>query len=167
MARVKSKRASKVTTVKVAADMKITFVARDKSAKITMEEPVKGNLASEMVFAVRKALGKDLPPKVREQYAPSYKGHFLALGNKNACGASNIKNLLVINGIAAELERAGVKGVITPTKKAYKAIKLTGTDEKFRATLVKQIAAVLAVLGKEAPKKFKAEAEAAAVPASA
>jgi len=131
-----------------------TFISRDKSAEMKLSEPVKKNKASEVVFAV---LGMgDMPKGLKLQYADSYGATFINRKGKNSCGSSNINNLLVINGIADELEAIGVKGVIQPTRKPYRAIKL----DKWEPAELKDLAIKIAkILGFEKSTK-KAEAKA-------
>ena len=132
---------AKETTMNVAGGKEYTFISRDKSAEMKMNAPVKKNKASEVVFSV---LGKgELPKGLKLQYADSYSAHFINRKGKNACGASNVNNLLVVNGIADELEAAGVKGIVQPTKKPYKAIKLDKWEPAEIKELVNKIALVL------------------------
>ena len=168
-AKVQAKNLAKVDVTP--SDTTIKFVARDNSCSNTMEKPVEGNVASEIVFAVRKALGTTLPARCKAIWAPSYSGHYLSIGNKNACGSFNTSNLLVINGIADELEKAGVAGIHTPTSKPYKAIQVGKLEPKEKKNLIAQIVKVLKAEGvapaKKAKKAAKAEPETKAVAAAA
>jgi len=111
---------------------KYVFESRDKSVKKEMEAPVEKNLASQVVFDVLNMKG-DLPSGLKLQFAESYQAHFIARKGKNALGASKAQNLLVCNGIAKELEAAGIKGIVQPTKKPYFGIKLGGkTPEEIK-----------------------------------
>ena len=131
------------TTAKVAEGREHIFISRDKSAEVKMTAPVKRNKASEVVFQV---LGKgELPKGLKLQWADSYAGHFINRKGKNACGAFSTPDLLVINGIADELQAIGVKGIIQPTKKPYQAIKLNGWDAAQMKELADKIAKVLGI----------------------
>jgi len=130
MGKVKAKKRSakkpanvaSVAPEKVAEGKEHTFISRDKSAEVKMTAPVKKNNASE---------------------ADSYSAHFINRKGKNACGASNVANMLVVNGIADELKAVGVKGIIQPTQKPYQAIKLNGWDKAQLKELADKIATVL------------------------
>lgn len=137
----------------------MTFSTRDGSEKVTMNEPVKGNKASQVVFEVLKMADGKVGDGMRLQFAPSYKAHFIARRGKNACGASTYQNLLVVNGIAEELEAAGVKGIIQPTAKPFKALKVGKMNSKELKALARKIATVLGLIGgaKKAPKEKVAE----------
>ena len=148
-AKAKKKKADKplvvakeaVTTKAKAGGKTYTFISRDKSTEVKMSAPVKKNKASEVVFQV---LGHgELPKGLKLQWADSYSAHFINKKGKNAVGASSATDLLVVNGIARELEAAGVKGIIKPTKKPYEALKLNGWDAKQLADLASKIAMVL------------------------
>ena len=166
-AKVEAKKAAPVVDVTPKGSTIITFTARDNSCKNVMEEPVKGNVASEIVFAVRKALGTNLPARVKAIWAPSYKGHYLSLGNKNAVGAFSHNNLLVVNGIADQLEKAGVKGITTPTSKPYKGMMVGKLEPKEKDSLIATIVKVLQAEGVAPAKKAKAKTEEAKPVASA
>lgn len=140
--------------------MKKEFTFKSKTGEKKMAEPIKGNKASKIVFDVLQK--GNLPDGLKLQWAESYKGHFIKAKNKNACGASDIKNLLVVTGIATELEKAGVKGICQPTKKPYKAIKLGDWKDNELKELADKIARVLGF--KETPVTQKPVAKKKASP---
>jgi len=145
-AKARKKSAKKPATKPAAEAMggkSYTFISRDKSSEVKMNAPTKGNKASEVVFRV---LNKgELPKGLKLQYADSYNAHFINRKGKNACGSFNVKDLLVINGIADELEAAGVKGIIKPTQKSYRAIKVGGYSSGELKALADKIAMVLGI----------------------
>lgn len=121
MAKAK-KRVAKATEVK--APRKVTFTSRSGEVTHEMEGPEEKNLADQVLFKVLEQ--GPVPSDLKLQWAPSYKGRFINRRGKNACGANSTRNMLVVNGIAEELEAAGVKGIHKPEKtKNYRAIKLT------------------------------------------
>ena len=145
-----------------AKEAKYTFLARDKSGEKTLTEPVKDNKASQVLFDV---LGRGVMPEgLRLQFAQSYDATFIARKGMNALGASKAQNMLVVTGIADELEKAGVKGICTPTKKPYKAIRLGGHDP---AQLRELATTIARVLGFTKAKKKVAKAEVVVEPAKA
>jgi len=90
------------------------------------------------------------------RFAPSYNAHYIRRKGKNALGFFDTKDLLVVNGIADDLEKAGVKGIIKPSStKNYKAIRLSEMKGKDLKTLTRTIARVLGI---------KAASKTAAVP---
>ena len=145
------KTSSKKKIVEKKLPRKFTFRSRDNSAEQTMDVPVEGNKASKVLFHVLNT-GNEIPESVNLQWAKSYEAHFIALKGKNACGASNNPNFLVVNGIADELKKAGVKGIIQPTAKAYKAINVKDLDSKQLKALAREIANVLG-FGRRVKKK--------------
>lgn len=146
---IMAKAKKKDTTQIKSAPKKVTFISRNNNESHEMEGPEKGNLADQVLF---KVLGMGNVPKgLRLQWASSYKGRFIARRGKNACGANNVKNLLIINGIADELESIGVKGIHKPEKtKNYKAIKLT--KEHDLDDLASKIASILGFTGAKSSK---------------
>jgi len=165
MAKAKKKKTEKIVNPAIketkpkAIPMKetkeFTFKTRDGSSEVTMTTPVKGNKASQVLFEVLKK-GK-VPEGMKLQWADSYKAHFINRKGKNACGANSIPNLLVVNGIADELEAVGVTGIVQPTKKPYKAIKLNGYGPSELKELAGKIAMVLG-FGAKKVESSKAEA---------
>jgi hypothetical protein len=137
-----TKKASPKKRSAVKVPRKFTFRSRDNSTEQVMDAPVEGNKASKVLFHVLNT-GKAVPEGVKLQWAESYKAHFIALKGKNACGASSNPNILVVNGIAKELEAAGVEGIVQPTSKAYKAINVKAMDAKQLKALAREIATVL------------------------
>lgn len=133
-----------------------TFTSKDGKATEALSHPVEGNKASEVVFQVLNA-GKK-PEDVKLQWAPSYKGHFLARKGKNCCGAFKKKDVLVVNGIAKELEAKGVAGIYCPEpSKSYKGINVSEMKEGELKALARMIANVLGFSPASAPKKVKAK----------
>jgi hypothetical protein len=160
-AKKRSTMAKKVVAKKVAPvkEAKYTFIARDKSGEKTLTEPVKDNKASQVLFDV---LGRGVMPEgLRLQFAQSYDATFIARKGKNALGSSKAQNMLVVTGIADELEKAGVAGICTPTKKPYKAIRLGGHSPAQLRELATTIAQVLGIT-KEKKAVVKAKAVEAA-----
>ena len=162
MAKAKKKTAVKKQSVAKEATRQgkeFTFISRDKSKEVKMNSPMEGNKASEVLFDVLNS--GNMPNGLKLQWADSYMGHFINRRGKNACGANKVKGLLVINGIADELEAAGVKGIIQPEKKPYKAIRLTKMDSSDIKDLTKKIAMVLGFTGtKKTASAKKATVEA-------
>jgi hypothetical protein len=136
------------------------FISRDKSKEMKMSTPMEGNKASEVVFEVLKQ--GPIPEGLKLQWADSYMGHFVNRRGKNACGAFKTQGVLVINGIASELESMGVKGIIQPEAKPYKAIRVNGLTKDEIKDLVSKIALVLGFTykKKKAPAVEEASAEA-------
>ena len=133
--------AKKVAVAEAKEAKEYTFIARDKSGKKTLTGPEKDNKASQVLFDVLEKGA--LPEGLRLQFAASYDATFIARKGKNALGASKAKNMLVVTGLADELEKAGVKGICTPTKKPYKAIRLGGYNSAQLKELVETVARVL------------------------
>lgn len=164
-AKAKKKSVKKPATVtteativeELAKGKEFTFVSRDKSAEMKMSAPVKKNNASEVVFRV---LGEgELPKGLKLQWADSYSAHFINRKGKNAVGASSVQNLLVINGIADELEAIGVKGIIKPTAKPFRAIKVASYSPSELSDLASKIAKVLGFTKKAKPFAAPVKAE--------
>jgi hypothetical protein len=147
--KVKKKKAEKVvddsrpvaTEATTAKAKEFVFVSRDKSKEMKMASPMEKNKASEVLFDVLNR--GPIPEGLKLQWADSYSGHFINKRGKNACGASDRKDLLVINGIASELEAAGVKSIIQPESKPYKAIRLGGMSKEEIKDLTAKIAMIL------------------------
>lgn len=131
------------------------FVSRNRKEEFELKVPVKDNKASEVVFGVLKS-GK-LPEGCELRYAKSYGGHYIAKGGKNALGASDQKDLLVVNGIAEELKATPLaKELYNPLKgKKFVAISL---KEKKPEEIKKLITLIARVLGfVPSAKKVKAK----------
>ncbi len=132
------------------------FKARSGSDKSKLDAPVEGCKASEMVLDILN-MG-DLPEGLELRFAKSYGAHFISRKGRNALGFFDTKNQLVINGIADELEKAGVKGIVNPlSSKNYRAIKLGELKGKDLAKLKNTIARVLGFTGKAAGTKVTAK----------
>jgi len=154
--KVKEEAKAKVTETKV-ANNEFTFVSRDNSKKVQMSSPMEKNKASEVLFEVLNS--GPMPKDLKLQWADSYLGHFINRRGKNACGANKHKDILVINGIADELEALGVKGIVRPeTSKNYKAIRLTKMSSEEISDLVGHIKTVLGFTGKKKVKESTGEA---------
>lgn len=133
------------------AKKEFTFKARSGSEKSTISEPVEGCKASQLVLDVLN-MG-DLPEGLELRFAKSYGAHFISKKGKNALGFFDTRDQLVINGIADELEKAGVKGIVQPvSSKNYKAIRLGDLEKKDLRKLQTIIARVLGFSGKKAAR---------------
>jgi hypothetical protein len=141
-----------------------TFQSKNGNEKSTIETP-SGCKAQQVVLGVLNA--GDIPEGLDLRYAKSYGAHFVAQKGKNALGFFDTKDVLVVNAIAEDLEKEGVKGIIKPSKsKNFKAIRLTEVPEKDLGALISKIARVLGFTGssksKDSKKKEKADGAAAA-----
>jgi len=148
----------RVVSKEAKPEVEYEFKSRDGAMTVKMSEAVKSNKASEVLFGVLRK-GK-IPEGLKLQWADSYKAHFINKKGKNACGANSTRNLLVVNGIAEELEAAGVKGIVRPTIKPYKAINLKEYDSDQIRELVDKIAMVLGFTNKGKKETITAELEA-------
>ena len=129
-----------------------TFTSKSGQVTSKIGAPVKGCIASRVLLDVL-AMGK-LPENLRLTFAKSYNAHYVARRGRNALGFFDTHNLLVVNGIAEDLKKAGVKGIKAPSKsKAYQAIRLDkDMKEKDIKILVGRIAKVLGITGAKKPK---------------
>ena len=86
-----------------------------------------------------------LPDGLNLRFAKSYNAHYLEKKGRNALGFFDTNNLLVINGIADDLEKAGIEKIVRPSKsKKFRAIRLNEASE---GDLKKLISTVCRVLG--------------------
>jgi len=127
-----------------------TFVAKDGVNTSVLKEPRKSCKASQVLWGVLTG-GGDLPSGLTLRFASSYHAHYLARKGKNALGFFDQSGLLVVNGIAGELVDAGVEGVIQPTSKPWKAIKVSSWEEKELKQLITTIRGILG-FPQDAPK---------------
>ena len=111
--------------------------------------------ASKVVMEVLKT--GDVPEGLKLQYAPSYNAHFINRKGRNALGFFSTNNLLVVNGIEAELRDKGyAKDLIHPqTSKKYWGIRLADKDAAYLKKLVNDAAAILGFKAATTGKKLK------------
>jgi len=128
------------------------FTSKNGTETSKISKPAKNCLASRVLLDVL-AMGK-LPEGQKLTFARSYNAHYIAQRGKNALGFFDTHNVLVVNGIAEDLKKAGVKGISRPSKsKAFKAIKLDpAMKDKDVKILVGRIARVLGITGGPKPK---------------
>ena len=144
--------------------MEKEFKSKDGKVVEKLGGPIEGNNASKVLWEVLNA-GK-IPENIKLQWAPSYKGYFIARKGKNCCGAFKRSGVLVVNGIAKELEEKGIKGIYCPeTSKSYKGIDVSGYKEGELKTLARTIANVLGFAQKAPTPKSKKVAHKVPVPA--
>jgi len=118
------------------------FKSKNGVDESKLSGPVGECKASKVLMDVL-AMG-DVPDGLALRHAKSYNAHYIARKGKNALGFFDTKDLLVINGIADELEKEGIKGVIQPsTSKNYRAIRLNDLSDADLQTLTNTIARVL------------------------
>ena len=118
------------------------FKAKNGVDESKLSAPVGDCKASRVLMDVL-AMG-NVPDGLALRHAKSYNAHYIQKKGKNALGFFDTKDLLVINGIAEDLEKAGIKGIIKPSNsKNYRAIRLNDLAEADLKTLTQTIARVL------------------------
>lgn len=139
--------------------MELIFKTKD-GKESRLKDGEKSDCKAVQVLAQVLAGVTKLPDGLELRYAPSYNAHYVRKRGKNACGFFDTKDLLVINGIATELEEAGIAEIVKPAKnKNYKAIRLTEMDAKSMKTLVSTIRRVLGITSGKASKAKGAKAK--------
>ena len=142
------------------ANGSFTFMSKSGTEKSIIDAPKNDCKAQQVVMGVLNMGAK--PEDTELRFAKSYGAHYVQRKGKNALGFFDTKDVLVVNGIASELEKAGVKGIMKPSKsKNYKAIKLTEVSDKDLKDLIVKIARVLG-FGSKGKASSTAPAEAGA-----
>jgi len=126
----------------------LVFTAKNGEDTSKLSGPKEGSKASEVLFDVLSR--GPVPDGLKLRFAKSYGAHYLDLKGRNALGFNDQQsNLLVVNGIATELKKAGVKGIIQPQKgKKYFAISLTDLSANEIKSIANHAARILGFTGK-------------------